>query len=216
MSAFPQAPDGAPARDRFEVLHRVEMDERAFRAVLIVQSATPPSWEQLPAGYALQVCPAKDVGTVYARLEAGMRLRFRLRANPTRRVHQRATLGPHEERGRQRAEDAGAVGKRVELRHEEDQLAWLERKASDCGFGLLTTRLLPADREVPLTRTDPAGQLSGRNGRGQHLIFATALFEGVLEVSDATKLRSALATGIGPAKAFGCGLLSLARASAAE
>ena len=66
-------------------------------------------------------------------------------------------------------------------------------------------------REDVLARTgreeDPAGRLVSRDRR---LTFATALFEGELKVTDAARLRDAFAAGIGPGKAFGCGLLSLA------
>lgn len=35
------------------------------------------------------------------------------------------------------------------------------------------------------------------------------LFEGRLEVTDVERFRDAIRSGIGPAKAYGCGLLSL-------
>jgi CRISPR system Cascade subunit CasE len=37
-------------------------------------------------------------------------------------------------------------------------------------------------------------------------------FQGVLQVKDSAGLSELISAGIGPAKAFGCGLLSLARA----
>jgi CRISPR system Cascade subunit CasE len=43
-------------------------------------------------------------------------------------------------------------------------------------------------------------------------LIRTLDFEGVLKMTDAGKFKLALFNGIGPAKAFGCGLLSLARA----
>jgi CRISPR system Cascade subunit CasE len=39
------------------------------------------------------------------------------------------------------------------------------------------------------------------------------LFEGILRVEDAERLRTALITGIGRGLPYGCGLLSLAAAS---
>ena len=37
-------------------------------------------------------------------------------------------------------------------------------------------------------------------------------FQGILQVTKPTSLKKMIVNGIGPAKAFGCGLLSLARA----
>ena len=51
---------------------------------------------------------------------------------------------------------------------------------------------------------------SRRKG-GAAIIVQRACFEGVLQVTRGDALRAALLDGIGPAKAFGCGLLSLAR-----
>jgi CRISPR system Cascade subunit CasE len=53
-------------------------------------------------------------------------------------------------------------------------------------------------------------QVRSRRGAEQ-VSLSRVCFEGVLEVRDAGLLAGALAAGIGPGKAFGCGLLSLAR-----
>ena len=45
---------------------------------------------------------------------------------------------------------------------------------------------------------------------GPTITVSVATFEGVLIVTDPENLRSALTAGIGPAKAYGCGLLTLA------
>lgn len=51
------------------------------------------------------------------------------------------------------------------------------------------------------------------SGESLHrLSFKVVRFEGVLEVKDAEKFLSTVREGIGPAKGFGCGLISLARA----
>ena len=47
------------------------------------------------------------------------------------------------------------------------------------------------------------------NSRGGKLVTAT--FEGVLHVRDPDRLAALLENGIGPAKAFGCGLLLVRR-----
>jgi CRISPR system Cascade subunit CasE len=54
--------------------------------------------------------------------------------------------------------------------------------------------------------------LVGDRAKDDSLSFAGAIFDGALSVTDAAAFRAALETGIGPAKAFGFGLLSLSRA----
>ena len=49
----------------------------------------------------------------------------------------------------------------------------------------------------------------GDNRRRVHI--ATARYRGTLEVTDPDKLRATLVDGIGRARGYGCGLLTLAR-----
>lgn len=52
-----------------------------------------------------------------------------------------------------------------------------------------------------------------KGGKADKVQIKIARFEGVLEVIDSERfIRDALFKGIGPAKGFGCGLLSIARA----
>jgi CRISPR system Cascade subunit CasE len=44
--------------------------------------------------------------------------------------------------------------------------------------------------------------------------LSTAVFEGQLEITDTEAMRRSLTGGIGPAKGYGCGLLTLAPARA--
>lgn len=63
-------------------------------------------------------------------------------------------------------------------------------------------------------REEDEGYATGRkvDERGEHLVsIKMARFDGLLHVVDASLLKEALVVGIGPTKAFGCGLLSLAR-----
>ena len=129
----------------------------------------------------------------------------------------------HERTGvaRRREAEHGRAGQRVELTREEDRLAWLTRRGREQdGFELSVVRLVGGfesagalvTREVPGTRADPGGRLQGRSPTmDRRLTFATALFEGELQITDAAAFRHAFEAGIGPGKAFGCGLLSLAR-----
>lgn len=197
MSAFPpgQDPD-SHARERFGLLHRLEVDRRGNRLVLYVQSLEKPDWSHLPPSYLEDFSdfknPAcKPVGDTYRQLQNGTVLSFRLQANPTRKVDRKNQQdGPRWH------------GKRVELRREEDQLTWLLRKGEQGGFRLLNARVQGQDKEQ--------GRRLRR--RGAHsLTLATVVFEGHLQITDADRFyHHSLARGIGPGKAYGLGLLSLA------
>jgi len=49
-----------------------------------------------------------------------------------------------------------------------------------------------------------------KNDSKQPLTVYTIQFDGLLKVTAPDKLQQAVAVGIGPSRAFGCGLLSLA------
>ena len=205
MSAFPSASGTADARSALGVLYRVE-EQRAGAIALLVQSKVPPDWSQLDHGYlqdtgsdfANPAC--KEVDQQYRSLHAGDVLTFRLRANPTRKIDTKTGID-----GRRRN------GKRVELCREEAQLEWLRRKGEQAGFELLSVR---ANLDVPNVRALPGTKVTGKrpgNGAGR-LTLASVIFEGVIRVADAEKFRRALEQGVGPGKAYGFGLLSVARA----
>ncbi len=202
MAALPGAPDRTTAREHFGVLYRLELLDGPEHMRLLVQSNHLPDWSSLPAGYLTPSIdergnPAvRSIEDEIGRIRQGMRLRFRLRANPTKRVSERNT-----------EQDARWHGKRIELRREADQLAWLERKAHECGFVLLGVQLAGAD--LPDLRiTDTPKQHGQRDN--QRLSFGVALFEGQLTVVDTAHFHQALRAGVGSAKAYGFGLLSVA------
>lgn len=246
MAGFPHV-DSDTARRELGVLFRVETASSDGWVAVLVQSRTMPAWTF--ENRTVRIDPPTSLDPLLQGLSAGSRYRFRLRANPTRRVHERATLGadlrqldrsgewkapesiPDEERTgiirRTRPETPGSwrlrpdgkrIGKRVELRREEDRLLWLRRQGERCGFDLAKATLAPGiggadSRQFTATRADPAPPLTGRLAGQQldrRLTFSTALFEGELVVKDPDAVRSAIISGIGPGKAFGCGLLSIA------
>lgn len=123
-------------------------------------------------------------------LQAGQRLRFMMIANPVKMIN--------DENGRK---NAGGEAKkcRVPLVREDDQRAWIERKFQDS----VSLEMLAIDPVFPLrfrkSKEDRAGKIQ------------PVSFQGVLSVKEPDALLELVRTGIGPAKAFGCGLLSLAR-----
>jgi CRISPR system Cascade subunit CasE len=183
------------ARERYGVLFRVERQRDS--AEVVVQSAGPPDWSRLPQGYLHSPAEVKEIGHLYAHLRPGMTLRFRLYANPTRRVGKHNTVQADVWRG-----------KRVEVRGEEELLEWLGRKGEQSGFRLVGVRARPIS--APDVRMVQNERLRGLRPRTGRMTFGAALFEGQLSLVDVERFRRALERGIGSGKAFGFGLLSVA------
>ena len=90
-------------------------------------------------------------------------------------------------------------GKRWGLHNEAEQLAWLSRQGTRLGFELQGADVSQRERvRVPQSRS------------GMHITVDCVQFDGQLGVTNAPALRQGLLTGVGPAKALGLGLLSLA------
>jgi CRISPR system Cascade subunit CasE len=123
-------------------------------------------------------------------LKRGDTLHFLLTANPIKTIA--------DEDGRINAK--GTPKKcRVPLLREEDLRAWLSRKLD----GAVSLGQLEVRTEAPLYFRK-AGGAPGK--------IAPATFEGRLRVDAPDRFLQTLYHGIGPAKAFGCGLLLVRRA----
>ncbi len=199
MTLFP-ADLGDTARASAAVLFRVE--SLGERPVVLMQSTLAPDPAALSPGWlatsfdgfpSLAIRPLNEA---WNNLRVGMMLRFRLLANPSRKVETRSVEGQRRN------------GKRVPLRSEDAALAWLVRKAADAGFSLLPSEDWPERPDVAVT---PHGRTTGRRSGGT-ITVEGVLFEGRLEVTDVEAFRSALRSGVGPGKAFGYGMLSIAAA----
>lgn len=121
-------------------------------------------------------------------LERGQEWGFRLKANPTK---------SHPSGGNSQR------GKRFPLTKIEDQLDWMLRKAGESGFHMPINRL-----EVPEVMVRETKRVSF-NRRGGQVRLTLAVYEGVLAIDDPDLLRRAMTSGIGRAKGYGCGLLTL-------
>ncbi len=115
----------------------------------------------------------------------GMALRFHLTANPTKRI--RDFGGKKKNQGRCR----------VPLVDEDEIQAWLVRKFADSAQ---LHEVVVASKDTLYFRKK---EMPGK--------VVTVTYNGLLTVSDGDLLKKMVIKGIGPAKAFGCGLLSLAR-----
>jgi CRISPR system Cascade subunit CasE len=186
MSGFPASEDPA-ARRALGVLFRTDTMDR--RTHVLVQSAVEPDWSPLDADFFAEPVRTRDAGALLC-LPTGAHLRFRLVANPTRAIRPPGRDSRH--------------AQHVPLRRDEGQngrLGWLLRKAEQGGFSVHLETVVAADQ--PLMR--------GRRDGNAWLTIEPCRFEGILEITDAERFRVSIMSGIGRAKAYGCGLLSVGR-----
>lgn len=167
---------GAAEGER-RMLWRVDGGKHPY---MLVQTLDQPDWsyllEQVPPSYLRRPPQVKPVSLTFA---TGQRLRFRLRANPTVK------------------RTVGDAKKRLALRTEDEQLAWLHRKAGAGGFEVLEVAVQVTEwLEFPRD--------------GKRVSINAVDFDGHVAVVDPEAFELALQTGIGSAKGFGMGLLSLA------
>lgn len=201
-----------PVNER--VLWRMDFDQ-PLRPALIVQTESQPSWEHIveQASWTSADDPEDPLATVrpYADFlrdfEEGDEFAFRLTANPMKSL-------PPVHRGPD-VTDRPPRSPRVVLATAAQQTAWLDERSSRLGFAVPDSSVssLMEDERVPeirITRTEKKNFTRGKStGRGVTLRMVT--FEGRLSIDDPDRFREALLSGIGPAKAYGCGLMTLAR-----
>lgn len=175
------------------ILWRLDRPER-HRLDLYVVSPTQPSLEAMSdqAGWPNQpVWRTADYGPFLSRLDQGQRWVFRLRANPIKNV--RTTPDQR--------------GHRTALSRPDQQVEWLVERGERLGFSLVNGEHGPNVRVLEQAR-DRFARRSG--GERRTVTISAAVFEGVLEVRDADRLREALTSGVGAGKGYGCGLMTLA------
>lgn len=163
---------------RERLLWRQEPARRHDCPVVVVQTLTEPDWSVLERGYA-DIFPPKPF---HPRLTEGQTLRFRIRANPSKRVKE--------------------TGKRVALKTQAEKLAWLAHRLEAGGFEL------PGEEGHRAAHILEDVFLEVRRA-GCVVQVQAVLFEGVLRVRDPQAALVTLERGIGPGKALGLGLLSI-------
>lgn len=205
----------------FRIDYPVDHERGVRRPVIIVQSAgdEPPDWHYAfgldkdavddrgrpigNAGFLLAAPPStpKEISIDLEgdqilvlsspdenhRIASGDLVRFRLRANPTRKI-----------------QDGSPNGKRKRIRPTPaDHAEWLAGKLADA-----------ADSPVHLENFVTGWAYGWRSKHepqpSQRMQWWSVLFEGTFRVGDLKALKQLLECGIGPAKAFGFGLLSIA------
>ncbi|MBP2479698.1 CRISPR system Cascade subunit CasE [Crossiella equi] len=187
MSGFPEEQPSDAYRQTHGVLWRLDQTDHI---VHYVQSATEPDWSRLPESHLIGSAQVRSLQPVLDAIAPGRKFAFRLQANATRCV---------------RTDDKPHVPTRVPLKDPDEQLGWLARKGDQHGF------VIPAGHHGrPDVAASPVSRLTG-NRKNHRLTITPVRFDGHLVVTDAEVFRQAVIGGIGRAKAYGCGLLSLTR-----
>lgn len=181
-ASFPPDLDDSTAR----VLWRA--DKRQHDHVLYIVGPEKPTGNHLveQAGWETRPAESADYQHFLDTLMIGQHWHFELVANPTYSEFEKG------KRGKVRAHVSA-----------EHQLNWLHKKATQAGFEVDTAAITER-----WTDHFHRSKQDGKNSRPVRI--AKARFTGTLRVTDAAKLRTALTQGIGRARGYGCGLLTLA------
>ncbi|GAA5107389.1 type I-E CRISPR-associated protein Cas6/Cse3/CasE [Haloechinothrix salitolerans] len=184
-------PDSRPSEDG-RVLWRVD-SYGAHRVLLYISSPDKPDLTHLveQAGWpTTQGWQTASYDSLLDSLETGQRWQFRLTANPVHAVRRE---------GWSATKPLGHVTV-------VQQQQWLLDRQERLGFRIAPSSV--AD-ELDVAVVDRAVRRFDRNG--SRVTISTATFEGHLDVADTDAFRCALTFGIGRAKSYGCGLLTLAK-----
>jgi CRISPR system Cascade subunit CasE len=211
LACFPEQP--VPPSDAGRVLWRLDSDNRHRAVIWMVSPAKPDlthiiedaGWPRTEAGLA----ESRAYEPLLERLAVGQRYAFRLTANPTQSIPSKRPeptdpTQPPERRPR---------GKRVPHVTVSQQIDWLTRRSATAGFQILPSpAFLPgtAEQALQVQIADRAVTKFKKDEGKRQVVIRHATFVGALEVTDPDTLRKTLCHGLGHARAYGCGLLTLA------
>lgn len=218
---------GVPGDPRGErILWRLDSDN-PYRPAVFVLSRSKPDWSHLieSAGWpdaAGNHARVADYHRLLDRLHVGANFAFRITANPVQN-----TKNPDKPTPEQTAYTTGERRRSFRIGHRtaDAQLTWFLARTEKWGFCIPDAGLgspacsieQPPPTKAAEQHRAPDLRIISRNRVAfdkkqsqKPITLHTATYEGRLEVLDAERLTTALLSGIGPAKAYGCGLLTLA------
>lgn len=197
------------------VLWRLEPDPK-HRAELLVLTDSMPSWEHLveQAGWPAADEPqqlVRDYQTLLDRIQRGREFRFRVRANPVSATRQPLKPSATQEKLLTGERPRGV---RVPHRTAAHQLTWFTDRLDKWGFeAVVSPESGPA---VSLIARDRLVFSKGADTTKHRVVLSTATFDAVVRVTDPAQARDRLLSGVGSAKGYGCGLITLAPMRAVE
>lgn len=171
------------------------IDQLGSTVYLLVLSHMKPDFlhiiEQFGWPSSDQRWETKDYKPLLERIEVGQRWQFRLRANP---VH---SVKSEDSEEAQKSNIRGKLYGHVTVKQQEK---WLSDRASKYGFRVKEDSFCVTQQEVRKFRRS-----------NSQVTLNIATYEGILEVADTRLFKEALIQGIGRAKAYGCGLLTVTK-----
>jgi len=170
------------ARKEFGVLYRVLFQNTSIW--LYVLSEQKPDWPRIfQNGYIAKGC--KDISGVKNAFREGRSFLFDILLQPSKKLSR-----------------PDGNSRRVTIGEPEEREQWLQRKARESGFRL------------EWYREEGKRKISGYHStdRGGPLHLDAIRYRGVLTIEDDEKFINAYRSGIGPGKAYGLGMLLLAKA----
>lgn len=160
------------------------LDHYRGQAYILLLSQEKPVLDSFISqfGYTGDTGEIRDYQGVLNQLANKQVYRFRLCANPVHSLKQADGT-------------RGKIAPHVTIAQQEE---WLRRKSEKLGFTL---------GEFTVVQRDT------KKFKRQHALvtISTATYEGILTITDAAVFKTTLTQGIGRAKSYGCGLLTLAR-----
>ena len=153
---------------------------------LLLLSEAPPELTQAQAQFGAEPWETLSYQPPLDRVQDGTRCHFRLTANPTV----------------SRANKQGNRGSVLAHVTPEHQMRWLSERAEQHGFSLQPDTFFVVSSEWRRFQ---------KHGVGCPVSLLAVTYEGVLEVTDAERFREALTCGIGRAKAYGMGMMTVMR-----
>lgn len=187
MASFPTL--GREGNDR--VLWRI--DRLGPSEYILVQSQIKPDFthivEQFGWPESDQQWDTLNYDDFLNNIRKGDVRRFCIRANPTRSVMQNDSKSKR-----------GKVCQHITV---EQQLGWLVERSEKCGFTVNDSNL-----SLKITERE---NLRFKN-KNNNISLTVVVYEGILRVEDPKLFLDAIGGGIGRAKAYGCGLMTVSRA----
>ncbi|MFK4036594.1 type I-E CRISPR-associated protein Cas6/Cse3/CasE [Nonomuraea wenchangensis] len=212
MQAFPLTP-ATDAANGPRVLWRLDSEDHR-RPVLWIVSPDKPDLHHVTDFYGWpesdRSFETKDYLPLLNRLALGQRYVFRVTINPVKAQH------PGPEAKETRAKVRGRV---VPLVGANNQIAWFAERAHQWGFELLPGSVPMPETDHPEDTPSPfAVEIRDRkrlrfwrsDSAEKPVTLQTVTLEGLMRVTDPQLLRQALTHGVGRARGYGCGLISLA------
>ncbi|MFY4659240.1 type I-E CRISPR-associated protein Cas6/Cse3/CasE [Scardovia wiggsiae] len=192
--AFP--PNAVRSNDAGRILWRLDSREVDHSLWLYVVSIEHPDFSHIVERYGWPLNPqweTKMYDPLLNSVAIGQEWAFRLRANPVRQVL--------EDKGRRHRPNI--IGHRIGHATINQQIQWLLRRSASYGFEVIGSN----DNPECIVSQRRKEKFTHKNST---VTLVTAQFDGRLRILDAEKFVSALTHGIGRAKSFGCGLLTVA------